>query len=187
LRVNVFCGRNASVYGIDVGIGNKVEERAGGFQAGLVNLAGELEGIEAGVVNKVEERVEGIQVGLASLAGQLYGMQMSDFNRSRGVAGAQIASMFNEAEKRIKGVQRVGIVNLAGEIAGAQIAGIHNQSESVVGAQIGGIVNDAENLAGLQIGILNFNRSGPLPFFPIFNFGFGGSDDGSDEDEESED
>jgi len=44
-----------------------------------------------------------------------------------------------------------------------------------------------KDLVGLQIGILNFNRSGPLPFFPIFNFGFGESDDESDEDEGSED
>jgi hypothetical protein len=58
--------------------------------------------------------------------------------------------------------------------------GIYNRSKSVVGAQIGGLVNHAEKLNGLQIGLLNFNGSGPLPFFPIFNFGF------ADESEKAE-
>jgi hypothetical protein len=81
---------------------------------------------------------------------------------------------------RHSGVQLAGIVNFAGEIVGAQLAGIHNQSESVVGVQISSLVNDTEKLAGLQIGLLNFNSSGPLPFFPFFNFGF------ADESEKTE-
>ena len=109
------------------------------------------------------------------------------FNMSGSVDGAQISALFNQADERVRGAQLAGIVNLAEEVAGVQIAGIYNQSESVVGVQIGGIVNDAEDLSGLQIGILNFNRSGPLPFFPIFNFGFGGASEEGDEDEESED
>jgi hypothetical protein len=129
LRVNVLYGKNASVYGLDVGLWNEVEERVSGVQlAGVVNLARGLDGIGAGgLVNKVEERVRGLQCGVA---------------------------------------------NYAGEVAGVQIAGISNKSNSVVGVQIGGVVNEAEELVGLQIGLLNFNKGGPLPFFPIFNFGF---------------
>jgi len=33
---------------------------------------------------------------------------------------------------------------------------------------------------------LNFNKSGSLPFFPVFNFGFGGAHEEGKEDEESE-
>ncbi len=144
LRVNVIYGKNASVYGLDVGLWNEVEERVRGIQlAGVVNLARELDGIGAsGLVNKVEERVRGLQCGVA---------------------------------------------NYAGEVAGVQIAGISNQSNSVVGVQIGGLVNDAEKLVGLQIGLLNFNKSGPLPFFPIFNFGFSGESEEIEESEASKD
>jgi hypothetical protein len=129
LRGSVFYGKNASLYGLDVGLANEIEERVSGVQlAGAVNRAGELDGLGVGLANEVDERVR----------------------------GAQLA----------------GFVNFAGELVGAQLAGFFNQSESVVGVQIGGIINRAETLAGLQIGLLNFNKSGPLPFFPIFNFGF---------------
>ncbi len=144
LRVNVIYGKNASVYGLDVGLWNEVEERVRGIQlAGVVNLARELDGISAsGLVNKVEERVRGLQLGVA---------------------------------------------NYAGEVVGVQIAEMANQSNSVVGVQIGGLVNDAEKLAGLQIGFLNFNKSGPLPFFPIFNFGFSSESEEVEENQASKD
>jgi hypothetical protein len=127
LRVNLLYGKNASVYGLDVG---------------FVNLAGEFDGLGVGFVNKVEERVRGLQYGVA---------------------------------------------NYAREVVGVQIAEISNQSNSVVGVQIGGLVNDAEKLVGLQIGLLNFNKSGPLPFFPIFNFGFSGESEEIEESEASKD
>jgi hypothetical protein len=92
----------------------------------------------------------------------------------------------NVVEERVRGAQ-VGVVNFAGEVTGVQLGGIHNSSESVVGAQIGGIVNHAENLHGLQVGVLNFNRSGSLPFFQIFNFGFSDESEEVDENEASQD
>jgi hypothetical protein len=94
--------------------------------------------------------------------------------------GGLDVGLVNRVEERVRGLQLAGIVNFAGEIAGVQLAGIHNQSESVVGVQISSLVNDTEKLVGLQIGLLNFNSSGPLPFFPFFNFGF------ADESEEAE-
>jgi hypothetical protein len=129
LRLNVPYGKNASVYGLDVGSVNDVKERVRGVQlASVVNLAGNLDGLGVGFANEVEERVRGVQLA--------------------------------------------GFVNLAGKLAGVQLAGILNRSESVVGVQIGGLANDAEKLVGLQIGLLNFNKSGPFPFLPFFNFGF---------------
>ena len=112
LRVSVLYGKNASVYGLDVGLWNEVEE---------------LDGLGVGFVNKVEERVRGLQYGVG---------------------------------------------NYAREVVGVQIGGMVSQSNSVVGVQIGGFGNDAEKLVGLQIGLLNFNKSGPFPFLPFFNFGF---------------
>ena len=144
LRLNVLYGKNASVYGLDVGLVNEVEERVSGVQlASIANRVGELDGLDVGLVNEVEERVRGVQ--LASVA------------------------------------------NFTGELAGVQLAGILNRSKSVVGVQIGGLVNDAERLVGLQIGLLNFNKSGPLPFFPIFNFGFSGENEEIEESEASKD
>jgi hypothetical protein len=144
LRVNVIYGKNASVYGLDVGLWNEVEERVRGIQlAGVVNLARELDGISASyLVNKVEERVRGLQYGVG---------------------------------------------NYAREVVGVQIAKFSNQSNSVVGVQISGFVNQAEKLVGLQIGLMNFNESGPLPFFPIFNFGFSGESEEIEESEASKD
>ena len=83
----------------------------------------------------------------------------------------------NVVEERVHGVQLAGIVNKAQELVGLQLAGVHNKSDRVVGVQITSLVNEAEELRGLQIGALNFNASGPLRFFPIFNFGFGSGDD----------
>jgi hypothetical protein len=181
MRIDVLYGKNASLDGLDVGLVNRVEKHVRGLQAGGVNLAGELDGVDVGVVNMVEERVRGLQLAQAgNFAGEFYGVQLAGlplffvpaFNISQNVVGAQITNLFNRAEEHVRGLQLAGIVNFAGEIAGVQLAGIYNQSESVVGVQISSLVNDTEKLVGLQIGLLNFNSSGPLPFFPFFNFGF---------------
>jgi hypothetical protein len=144
LRVNVLQGKNANVYGLDVGLVNEVEKRVSGVQlAGIANRAGELDGLGVGLLNEVEESVSGVQLA--------------------------------------------GFVNFAGELTGVQLAGLLNRSKSVVGVQIGGLLNNAENLVGLQIGLLNFNKNGPLPFFPIFNFGFSSESGEVDESQASED
>jgi hypothetical protein len=144
LRLNVLYAKNASLYGLDVGVTNDVKERVRGVQlAGFVNFAEELDGLGVGLANDVKERVRGVQLA--------------------------------------------GFVNFAENLAGVQLAGILNRSESVVGVQIGGIANHTEELVGLQIGLLNFNMSGPLWFFPFFNFGFSGESEEVDESEAGED
>jgi hypothetical protein len=126
-------------------------------------MAGVVDGLAVGGWNQADLHVRGAQLAmLANHAGSLDGV---------GIA------LTNWVDDSVKGAQ-IGVVNIAAEVTGVQLGGIHNQSENVVGAQIGGLVNHADKLHGLQIGFLNFNRSGPLPFFPIFNFGF------SDESEE---
>ena len=60
----------------------------------------------------------------------------------------------------------------AGRVTGLQVGYLGNVvQESLSGVQIGAF-NFANELHGLQIGLLNFNKSGPLPFFPILNFAF---------------
>jgi hypothetical protein len=65
------------------------------------------------------------------------------------------------------------IVNETRELSGGQFAGIYNKAERGAGYQISSLVNVADDLRGFQLGALNFNRNGFLPFFPVFNFGFG--------------
>ena len=195
LRVGVLYGKNASLDGLDVGLVTNVEGRTRGVQSGFVNFASEVDGLDIGFVTNVEGRVRGAQCGVANLAAEFDGLNFGGWNNvEKRVRGVQLAGIVNfagefdglevglanQVEDRVRGVQLAGVANLAGEVAGVQLAGIYNMTESVVGAQLSGLVNHAEKLNGLQIGFLNFNGSGPLPFFPIFNFGF------ADESAESE-
>jgi len=118
-------------------------------------------------------------------AESMYGLQACVLhNIADDLAGVQLTVFGNESEERVSGVQLAAVANVADEVAGLQLAGIHNSAERVVGVQIGGIVNQTDELVGLQIGVLNFNKGGPLPFFPGFNFGFAGA---PEESEKSED
>jgi hypothetical protein len=91
----------------------------------------------------------------------------------------------------VRGWQFSAFFNESSSLVGGQVSGIHNRSSRVRGFQISALVNEADDLRGLQIGALNFNRNGILPFFPVFNFGFGsdpkeesnGDEDSSDTEE----
>jgi hypothetical protein len=138
------------------------------------------------------ENVYGLDTGIASTAESLTGIQVNFlFNGAQDATALQATiclnssikakglqlSVLNLVEQSFSGLQLAGLVNTAGEAKGAQIAGIHNRAESIVGLQITSLVNETNDLRGLQIGALNFNESGPLPFFPIFNFGWGSDSD----------
>jgi hypothetical protein len=171
--------------------------------AWLVNVAGELDGVQIGLgYNVTEGRARGLQaLSGVNHARELYGLQLLGFNYSRSVVGAQIGPA-NQAEDHltglqlslinhagsinglqiggwhnrsgpVNGVQIGGLVNQATELVGVQIGGLGNEAKGLVGLQIGGLVNRAEGLVGLQIGLLNFNKGGLLPVFPLVNFGFG--------------
>ena len=118
-------------------------------------------------------------------AKSMFGLQICGIrNLADNLAGIQLALLGNESEERVSGAQLSAVANVADEVAGLQLAGIHNSAERVVGVQIGGVVNQTDELVGLQIGVLNFNKGGPLPFFPGFNFGFARA---PEESEKSED
>jgi hypothetical protein len=70
------------------------------------------------------------------------------------------------------GPQFAGIANVADDVYGAQISSIVNIAKDGEGVQIAALVNVANDMKGLQLGLLNFNKNGFLPFFPLFNFGF---------------
>jgi hypothetical protein len=187
LRVNLLYGENARMDGLDVGCVNLAGE-VDGIQVGVL-------------VNGTRGRVRGLQVpSVVNHAGEVLGGQVAAYNFSRGVVGAQIAGgnqteggvtglqaavLFNEAESlegmqigglhnrsgAVSGAQLAAGVNQAKEMVGVQISALGNEAEGFVGLQIGGLLNRAEGLRGLQIGLLNLNKGGLLPIFPIVNFG----------------
>jgi hypothetical protein len=111
--------------------------------------------------------------GMATVTdGSLRGLQISVANKVDGaVTGLQIAAFMNAVQGELRGVQISAVTSEAGGGAGAQIAPIYAETGKMRGFQFG-IVTRAEELVGLQIGLLNFNRKGFLPVFPIFNIGY---------------
>ena len=131
-----------------------------GYQGGLVGIAGPVSGAQTHFFYSEAEDLSGFQ--LAGLPG----------NRAVNVSGVQFSAI-NIAEERVDGHQLAFIVNETRELSGGQFAGIYNKAERGAGYQISSLVNVADDLRGFQLGALNFNRNGFLPFFPVFNFGFG--------------
>lgn len=156
LRLSLPYTHNESLYGLDVGVASAAESLTGVQTNFLFNGAQDATAFQAAICLNSSIKAKGLQL-----------------------------SVLNLVEQSFTGLQLAGLVNTAGATKGAQIAGIHNRSESVVGIQISSLVNETNDLRGLQIGALNFNENGLLPFFPVFNFGWGvDSDDDSDSDDE---
>ena len=62
---------------------------------------------------------------------------------------------------------QLSAINVANDVDGLQVA-LGNKARSVYfGSQVG-LINIADS--GWQIGLLNFNKNGFLPFFPLINF-----------------
>jgi hypothetical protein len=144
-RMNFPYGKNANFRGVDFG---------------MVGITKKAKGAQINFFYNEAEEFSGLQ--LAGLPG----------NRCTDLNGVQ-AGAVNIAEGRVRGWQFSFLSNEASDVSGGQISGIANRSRRVVGFQLALLVNETEDLHGLQIGVLNFNANGILPFFPIFNFGFG--------------
>jgi hypothetical protein len=98
-RFNLLYGKNASMKGFDLGLGN--------------HLTGSMSGVQWGAVNIVEESFVGWQYGLANFNnGEIQGLQWGAFNSAGRINGLQLA-IVNYA-KRANGVQ-VGLVNIIKE------------------------------------------------------------------------
>lgn len=112
-RLNLY-GKNANVYGMDLGIVNHVDQEMRGWQVGLVNLVEEsFTGWQAGVVNVSEGNFLGFQGGpwpaLVNIAGTGEGAQIGVFNRAERFEGFQLA-LVNFAED-MYGLQ-IGLINI---------------------------------------------------------------------------
>ena len=146
----VYCD-NEKVYGLDTGI------FTGATKAGGVQIA---------AANFCSEQADGVQIALAN-ADYLHmnGVQIAAFN---------LVGRENRLKTGMARGAQFGWVNVSkADFTGAQ-TGMANFSENgMFGAQLGFINTcDAEtpDVRCFQLGVLNFNKNGFLPFFPIFNF-----------------
>ena len=98
-RLNVLYGKNSSMKGFDLGLGN--------------HLTGDMTGVQWGAVNIVGGSFVGWQSGFVSInTGEVQGLQWSAFNSAGRINGLQLA-IVNYAE-RANGVQ-IGLVNIIKE------------------------------------------------------------------------
>ncbi|MBW2420384.1 MAG: hypothetical protein JRH19_17720 [Deltaproteobacteria bacterium] len=103
--------------------------------------------------------------------GSMRGLQIAVANQvSGGVTGLQLGAFMNEVGGDLRGVQLSAVTSQVSGGTGVQIATVYADVKQLKGLQVG-IVTHAEELHGLQLGLLNFNKNGFLPVFPIFNFG----------------
>ena len=111
------------------------------------------------------------------------GLQISGLkSKSLRMYGIQVSGLMSDALDGY-GLQLSGIGSKGELSGGVQVSGIINRSkESFKGVQVAPILNYSKKMTGLQIGLLNFNESGFLPVFPIFNFGWGEEKETNKED-----
>jgi hypothetical protein len=143
--------------------------------------------ISALAVNVTVGTLRGVQIGgIGNEAGKLRGVQIGLFNEVA-LSGSWIAGTFNSnltteeiagrsGKGGANGVQVGGICNLVRPpVQGVQVAGVFNIArDDMHGLQLSALVNQTRRLSGVQIGLININRGGWLPFFPLINIGFGG-------------
>lgn len=113
----------------------------------------------------------------ALCAGMMAFAANADFNWSWWVGD-------DKTDKELTGCQ-LGIASECKKMTGAQVSLLWGRTQRVIGCQFAfgycntaklmngpqlSVVNIAREGAALQLGLLNFNKSGFLPFFPFFNF-----------------
>ncbi|MBI4606981.1 MAG: hypothetical protein HY721_33885 [Planctomycetes bacterium] len=136
--------------------------------AGLVSRGSVTGAQVSGVANAASSVALGLSEGVQAAMG---------VNLARSVAGVQLAGGLNKASRSLHGVQLAFAANACGGGAGAQVGLINivENGESRAawsGLQLG-LINSAHEGTGVQIGLLNFNRAGWVPFFPLVHFGWG--------------
>jgi hypothetical protein len=154
VRLALPYGRNSDVYGLDVGIINRIDH--------------DLEGVQFSITGIVDGDMKGLQYNwfFSSVGGEAQGAQMSVVNLAGTLEGAQLGAV-NVAQSGGAGAA-LGFVNVSrGPTVGAEL-GIVNYASRIEGVQFG-LVNVTEHLHGVQIGLVNVASNGFLPVFVIFN------------------
>ncbi len=131
-------------------------------------------GLRLVLISGVNQDVIGLDLlGIASLTrGNQIGWQLGLYDEVRGdLTGWQLGIFVNDVGGRARGFQSAGISNRVGHGIGFQLSALLNRAKRMRGLQIS-LVNWTDELEGVQLGLININRKGPIPFLPIFNFGF---------------
>lgn len=131
-------------------------------------------GLRLSAIVGANQDVTGLDLaGIVGLTqGNQTGLQFALYGEVGGdLTGWQIGGLAAEVDGRARGLQTAALYNSAGEGTGVQIAAVLNRAERMRGLQIS-LVNWTDELDGVQIGLININRKGWIPFFPLLNFGF---------------
>ncbi|MCB1316541.1 MAG: hypothetical protein KDK27_11335 [Leptospiraceae bacterium] len=212
-QVSLFSNYARDGYGVQLGpIFNSVQEDMFGVQGGMGLSATNLYGLQFGLMGQTNNGY-GAQMSISGMSDSLTGVQMNAIMsvNSVQIRGAQLATIFNYAQKDLFGLQ-LGIANNVGQnLYGAQIGAL-NMSHSTHGVQVGGInfsdeaaitqlaaynhagngvtgfqfglVNIADGKARMQIGIINYAAENSIPFLPLVNMDFGPASDSPQPDQE---
>jgi hypothetical protein len=184
---------NGKFSGLQLGGLNFASGGISGVQLGILGAdtqGGHMRGIQVGMAGSFADEVTGFQgsIGMTRMT-RGRGLQIGGFaNAAESILGVQLAGLMNVVDggdtsgpqfagianvaDDVYGAQISSIVNIADDVHGAQITSIVNVARDGEGVQIAALVNVANDMKGLQLGLLNFNKNGFLPFFPLFNFGF---------------
>jgi hypothetical protein len=176
LRLGLLGSEDRSAYGLDVHLGvGRTVAGGGGLAVALVgnSTLRDYYGIQvAGVVNgqtwgwERQSSLWGLQLSpLANMASSFYGAQVGGFNFAVRGHGAQIGVM--NGLSHLEGISAAAFMSFAEGGHGVQIAPVTFCSRGLDGVQIG-VFNIATY--GFQLGLINWNKNGFLPVFPLFNF-----------------
>lgn len=186
-RFDGIYGRNADVFGLDVGLGgfctgdfaglgvtaaNVCFNDASGLRVGaLVNIAdGNTYGINLAPVNLVAGELYGVTLGALCYSGSFYGAQLGvlgNWNSFQSY-GLEIG-LVNYNQDKFTGLS-AGLFNLADRVGFMQLGAV-NTAYEVNGLQIG-FLNACDELCGLQIGLINIVDESPVPIMPVLNASF---------------
>ncbi len=116
IKLNLWCGRNDRVNGVDLGVfsgcdditgiqvnvANYVEDTASGIQIGVLNGAKDINGFTTGVVNWNDGIMRGLTVGAFNFSDEVVGVQIGVYNQCRRLTGVQIGLINVSTEKTVK-------------------------------------------------------------------------------------
>jgi len=159
-----------------------------GARLGVISVNKETDGVDVGMLATITDQGSGINVAPLVKSDHHTGLQVAIGSHTLRTDGVLIALAGNWAtdfenrplETMVNGVQ-IGLTSMTNQLSGVQLSAINvandvdglqvalgNKARSVYfGSQVG-LINIADS--GWQIGLLNFNKNGFLPFFPLINF-----------------